>query len=86
MWFSESVLALPKASEKSFVGGQSGVEVGSVFCELPALSFELEVVGNERPVEGRHPVSDVVVLLDPGLVMCVMGGKLNGGVVVDVVV
>ena len=86
MRFSEGVLALPKASEKSFVGGQSGVEVGSVFCELPALSFELEVVGNERPVEGRHPVSDVVVLLDPGLVICVMGGKLNGGVVVDVVV
>ena len=60
--------------------------MGSVFGELPALSFELEVVGNERPVERRHPVCDVVVLLDPGLVVCVMGGKLNGSVVVDVVV
>ena len=60
--------------------------MGSVFCELPALSFELEVVGNEGPIERRHPVCDVVVLLDPGLVICVMGGKLNSGVVVDVVV
>ena len=60
--------------------------MGSVFCELPSLSFEFEVVGNERPVERRHPVCDVVVLLDPGLVICVMGGKLNSGVVVDVVV
>ena len=51
VWFSEGVLALSKASEKSFVGGQSGVEVGSVFCKLPSLSFEFEVVGNERPVE-----------------------------------
>ena len=60
--------------------------MGSVFCELPALSFELEVVGNEGPIERRHPVCDVVVLLDPGLVICLMGGKLNSGVVVDVVV
>ena len=60
--------------------------MGSVFCELPSLSFEFEVVGNERPVERRHPVCDVVVLLDPGLVICVMGGKLNSGVVVDIVV
>ena len=59
--------------------------MGSVFCELPSLSFEFEVVGNERPVERRHPVCDVMVLLDPGLVVCVMGGKLNSGVVVDVV-
>ena len=60
--------------------------MGSVFRELPSLSFEFEVVGNERPVERRHPVGDVVVLLDPGLVVCVMGGELNSGVVVDVVV
>ena len=60
--------------------------MGSVFCKLPSLSFEFEVVGNERPVERRHPVGDVVVLLDPGLVVCVMGGELNSGVVVDVVV
>ena len=60
--------------------------MGSVLCELPALSFEFKVVGNERPVERRHPVCDVVVLLDPGLVICVMGSKLYGGVVVDVVV
>ena len=60
--------------------------MGSVFRELPSLSFKFEVVGNERPVERRHPVCDVMVLLDPGLVVCVMGGKLNSGVVVDVVV
>ena len=60
--------------------------MGSVFCELPSLSFELEVMGNERPVERWHPVCDVVVLLDPCLVISVMGGKLDGGVLVDVVV
>ena len=59
--------------------------MGSVFGELPALSFELEVVGDKGPVECRHPVCDVVVLLDPGLVVCVVGCKLNGSVVVDVV-
>ena len=31
-------------------------------------------------------MGDVVVLLDPGLVVCVMGGELDSGVVVDVIV
>ena len=43
-------------------------------------------MGNERPVERWHPVCDVVVLLDPCLVISVMGGELDGGVLVDVVV
>ena len=60
--------------------------MGSVFGELPALSFELEVVGDKGPVECRHPVCDVVVFLYPSLVVCVVGCKLNGSVVVDVVV
>ena len=46
--------------------------MGSVFGELPALSFELEVVGDERPVEWRHPVGNEVMFLDPGLVVIVM--------------
>ena len=49
--FAECVLAVPKASEQSFVCGESGIEVGSVLGELPSLSLEFEVVGNERPVE-----------------------------------
>ena len=30
--------------------------MGSVFGELPALSLELEVVGDKWPIECRHPV------------------------------
>ena len=56
-----------------------------VFCELPALGLEFEVLGNERPVEGRHPVGDVVVFVDPGLIVVFMGGELDGGEVMDVV-
>ena len=58
----------------------------SMLCELPSLSFEFEVVRDERPVEGRHPVGDIVVFLDPGLVVGVVGCELDGGVVVDIVV
>ena len=60
--------------------------MSSVFGELPTLSFELEVMGNEGPTERGHPVGDEVVLLYPGLVMGVMRRKLNGGEVVDIVV
>ena len=67
------------------MGGQSGVEMGSVLGELPTLGFEFEVMGNEGLVECRHPVGDVVVFLDPSLVIGVVGCKLDGGVVVDVV-
>ena len=54
------------------VGGETGVEVSTVLGELPAVSFELEVVGDERPVEWRHPVGNEVMFLDPGLVVIVM--------------
>ena len=79
---------LPSAelSEKSLVGCQAGVEMSSVFSELPTLSFELEVVGDERPVEWRHPVGNEIMFLDPGLVIGIMRRKLNGCELVDVVV
>ena len=57
-----------------------------MFRELPSLSFELEVVGDERPVKWRHPVGNEVMFLDPGLVISVVGGKLYGCELVDVVV
>ena len=49
--------------------------------ELPPLGFQFEVVGNERPIERWRPVGDVVVFMYPGLVISVMGGKLDGGAV-----
>ena len=82
---SKCILALSQTSKEAFVGGQSGVEVGSMLGELPALGFELEVMGDEGPVKSRHPVGNVVVLLNPGLVVGVVGCQLDGGVVVDVV-
>ena len=60
--------------------------MGSVFGKLPALSFELEVVGNEGPIERRHPVGDEVVFLYPGLVVGVVGRELDGCEVVNIVV
>ena len=72
MWFVNGMLPSAELSEKSLVGCQAGVEMSSVFSELPTLSFELEVVGNERPIEWRHPVGNEVVLLDPSLIVCVM--------------
>ena len=45
----------------------------SVFCELPALSLELEVLGDKGPVEGRHPIGNEMVFADPGLVVVVVG-------------
>ena len=68
------------------MSGQSGVKVCSMFCELPSLSFKFEVVRDEGPVECRHPVGNVMVFLDPGLVVSVVGCELYGGVVVNVVV
>ena len=44
-----------------------------MFCELPALSLEFKVLGDEGPVEGRHPVGDEMVFTDPGLVIVVVG-------------
>ena len=75
-----------KLAEETFVGGKSGVEVRSMFGELPAFGFELEVLGNERPVERWHPVGNVVMFLDPGLIVVVMGGKLDGGEVAHIVI
>ena len=56
-----------------------------VFGKLPALGLELQVLGNERPVEGRHPIGNVVAFADPGLVVVLVGGELDGGEVVYVV-
>ena len=38
---------------------------------LPALGFELKVVGNEGPVQRWHPLGDVVAFMDPCLVVVV---------------
>ena len=46
--------------------------MSTVLGELPAVSFELEVMGDERPVEWRRPVGNEVMFLDPGLVIGVM--------------
>ena len=58
----------------------------AMFCELPSLGFEFEVVGDERPVECGHPICNMVMFLDPGLIIGVVGRELDGGVVVNVVV
>ena len=58
----------------------------TMFGELPSLGFEFEVVRNERPVECGHPIGNVVVFLDPCLIIGVVGSELDGGVVVNVVV
>ena len=58
----------------------------AMFGELPSLGFEFEVVRNERPVECGHPIGNVVVFLDPCLIIGVVGSELDGGVVVNVVV
>ena len=86
VWFFECLLAEAESSKKAFVSGQSGVKMGSMLGELPPLGFELEMVGDEGPVECGHPVGNVVMFLDPGLIIGVMGCELDGGVVVDVVV
>ena len=72
MWFVDGMLPSAELAEKSLVGGHAGVKVGTVFGELPTLSFELEVMGYERPVEWRHPVGNEVMFLDPGPVVIVM--------------
>ena len=58
----------------------------TMFGELPSLGLELKVLGDERPVECGHPIGDVVVFLDPGLIVGVVGRELDGCVVVNVVV
>ena len=58
----------------------------SMFGELPSLGLEFEVLGDERPVECGHPIGNMVVFLDPGLIVGVVGRELDGCVVVNVVV
>ena len=72
MWFVDGMLSSAELAEKSLVGGHTGVKVSTMFCELPTFSFELEVMGDERPVEWRHPVGNEVMFLNPGLVVSVM--------------
>ena len=50
------------------------------------LGVEFEGVGNERPIQGCHPIGDVVAFVDPGLVVGVVRGNLDGGVLIDGVV
>ena len=57
----------------------------SVFCELPALGLEFEMLGNERPIEGLRPAGNEVVFFDPSLIIVVMGRELDGGEVLDIV-
>ena len=44
----------------------------TMFCELPALCFEFEVVGDKWPVERGHPVGNVLMFLNPCLVVSVV--------------
>ena len=86
MGFANGMLSPAKLAEKSLVGGEARVEVGAVFCELPTLSFEFEMMGYEGPIERWHPVGNEVVFLDPSLVIGVVRGELNGCEAVDIVV
>ena len=52
------------------------LEMGTVFGKLPALSFELEVVRNELPVQRWRPVVNMVTLVDPRFAPLV--GDANG--------
>ena len=70
VWFVDGPLSASQASEETFVGSEARVEVGAVFCEL--LSLEFEVGRNKWPVQGRHPIGNVVVFMDPGLIVSVM--------------
>ena len=84
VWFSDCLLPSAKLAKESLVCGQAGVEMRPVLGKLPALGFELEMLGDEGPVERWHPVGDEVMFFDPGPVVVVMGGELNRGEVVHV--
>ena len=85
MWFADGSLSSAQAAEKPLVGGEARVEMRSVFCELPSLCFEFEMLRDKGPVERRHPIGNEIVFMDPGLIIGVVGGELNGGEVVYVV-
>ena len=61
-WFLECALTSSEALEEALVSGKAGEQVCSVFGELPTLSFEFKVVGNERPVKGWRPVGNAAAL------------------------
>ena len=83
--FPEGLLSSAN-SEETFVRGKAGVEVCSMLGELPAFCFQLEALRKERPIERWRPVRDVVVFLNPGLIVVVMGGELDWGEVMHIVV
>ena len=83
MRFPQGVLSAAEALEKTSVGSQAGVKVGSVFGELPSLRLQFETLREERPIQRRHPVGDAVAFVDPCLIVGVMGGELGGGKLVD---
>ena len=85
VWFTEGLLSSAKLAKEAFVRGEAGVEVCSMFGELPAFCFELEVLGDERPVERWHPIGNVMMFTDPGLIVVVMGGELDWGEVMHIV-
>ena len=84
VWFSDCLLSSAELAKEPFVCGQARVEMRRVLGELPSLGFELEMLGDERPVERWRPVGDEVVFFDPRLVVVVVGRELNRGEVVYV--
>ena len=73
MWLVDGLLAATKLAEESLVSSKAGVEVSTVFGELPSLSLEFEVVRDEGPIERWHPGGNERVFLDPGLIVGLMG-------------
>ena len=71
--FSDCLLSSAELAKEPLVCGQAGVEMRPVLGELPTLGFELEMLGDEGPVERWHPVGDEVVFFDPRLV--ILGGS-----------
>ena len=54
--FAQCVLSTPEALEKPLVGCESTVEVCPVVDKLPPLSFQLKVLGGEKPMSWWRPV------------------------------
>ena len=48
--FPQGALSAAEAWEKTSVGSQAGVKVGSVLGELPSLGLQREALRDERPV------------------------------------
>ena len=60
--------------------GEPGIEMCTVFGELPSLGSELEMVRNEGPIERWRP------FMDPCLVVVVVGRELDSSELVHSVV